>query len=374
MFVFAARLSAWLMGSPIGVGCCAVGLFGVFLVTRTLFPFVLLVWSVLLCIAALRRHVRSKRRHGASLHVASAANQLSQVEMAIQGCVEYAPNEQIAIEAEIQQYGMEFENSGSWNHEWIERARTISVRPFSLRLDDGTVVSVVGTKGGVVFLDEISRTVIHGTLQTHTATLNLSERATVVGQLSQVPGMPSAGDGYRQSGYRWQIAGAPLWVASESTSDYFQKRAKLHKRDAAYYAAAALLPVVPAFRILDRFAGSVDNAIITSVTKYSDDDDGYYKVCSAGAGRSFCDKRPFIKAGATVFARYGNYSANYGTAVNLTHREFSFLLFNCALLLALTVVLWKKSFRGLSWYRRKSFTKSGSGKLPTATTRDDNGN
>lgn len=303
--------------------------------------------------ADLRSKMTNGVQHNAALHEGM---------IAILGKVKYRDNATYAVEAEIDQYGMETEYSGGWHHEWIERKRQLNVHPFGIELADGSVVIVEPPETGLLFADVISHQTITGPTQQLVARLDANEEVVVVGSAT----LPMTNAPYREVALGWRLRGAPMWIVSTSTASDFDERARLHRRQSFQYLALIIPLALVILRVSDRVIGHTEPAVVTSseVVGASDKNDRVH-TCVVGRTTSHCERGAFLyRKGDKGFLRVGHCSANFGAEAKLAGWEHDVMFYVCIAALAAAFVFRRSAYRSLPWYRRASYKLQGDGQLP----------
>lgn len=151
-----------------------------------------------------------------------------------------------AVALAIVQQGREWKGKHGRHHSWTEVSRSLRVRPFWLRLANGSRVRVE-PGDDVVLRDELSRIERRSrTERVRHAELEPGELAHVAGSLSGVG--PSVGAGYRAAAVEPVLRrprGGPLVVSTERPGDTADGRAVVYRGwFLAALALALALPVV----------------------------------------------------------------------------------------------------------------------------------
>lgn len=131
----------------------------------------------------------------------------------------------------IVQFGKEWKVKGGWSHSWTETSRTVDVRPFVVRRDDGTTIKVEpGLR--VVLHDNLSR-FEHAspTTRTRIAEVKPGDRIYVAGKLVDV-GVHGGGGVYREAPRMPRLIPAstgPMVLSTEAPGGTARRLGRLHR-------------------------------------------------------------------------------------------------------------------------------------------------
>ena len=153
----------------------------------------------------------------------------------VHGRVERDDDAKPPVRLEIVQAGTETPTKNGYTHRWSETTRTLSVRPFYLRTENGDTVRVE-PNSQVMLVDGLDETARSGWSRRLVAELTAGEDAFVVGHLERDfdPRMqPNDGTGYRSATSAYVLrppAGGRMLVSTEPLAARFLRRAKFHGR------------------------------------------------------------------------------------------------------------------------------------------------
>lgn len=169
----------------------------------------------LACLLALVIFVRRRREHAAAYERARALESGAPVLrpgeiVTVRGTV--VGDGRPAIEVRIEQVGREYRVKYGYRHTWKEVGRSQVVRPFALRLDDGTELECVVPED-VVFADLLGTEEARGIHRERVARLVGGDSVALSGRLEQVA-RAGAGDGYRDGAVGLRLVAPPRALVS----------------------------------------------------------------------------------------------------------------------------------------------------------------
>lgn len=162
--------------------------------------------------------------------LAAAARSAGPGRAVVRGVVENGGDREPVLRIDISQNGTEWQNKGSWSHQWKETGRKLWARPFGLRTPDGALLQVDPGEGPL-FVTPLEQTVKHHHNQrTRMATVSAGDTVEIV---AAPPPVFPVGAGYRgsaQAGVLRPPAGGRMTIAKEPLEKRFYERAALHKK------------------------------------------------------------------------------------------------------------------------------------------------
>lgn len=171
----------WTVGLGHGFGCLAA--------------FVYFAWRALDASRALARANALEKQPGKAPTSASST-------VTLRGRVE-TEDGRPAMEVRIEQTGHEYKVKHGYRHKWKEVARTTSVRPFAIRLEDGTAIQVRAPEDAIL-VDDIETQPKGFGRRRRVARLLPGASVAVSGSLTEEP-MMGAGEGYRDGAKGWVL-------------------------------------------------------------------------------------------------------------------------------------------------------------------------
>lgn len=335
------------------------------------------VLPVLLAVSCFLR-ARKRRRLAASEaamleHSQDRGSALAEGEILLSGVVEHAPDHDVAVRVDVTQHGTESESSGSWSYRWEEVDREIIVKPFYVRLADGTRVRVLAPSN-VEVADALDRKVlISNTERVLSAELVPGEAIHAHGRLERGENVvPHREAGYRDAPREWQLvpSNGRMLLSSEPLGLGMSKRAAFHRR---YARRAVFVFVVLQLSLANfwvrTFSSDEPVEIVKKEHRVEEDSDGdpvdrYYVII--GLDRALAevdiDSDDFARLPATgkIAIRRGafGWELGGGGALFFLH-ALAAVLFAFAIHIAYAIA--RPATR--PWYRRR-VAHSGSGRLP----------
>lgn len=148
-----------------------------------------------------------------------------------------------AIRLEIQQRGREWSNKGNWSHEWKEEGRSVHVRPFRLRLADGTSITV-DPDDRVRLVDTLETEKFEATHRRRVSEVSHGERVWVSGVITQEGPAGGKATAYRSGPGGLVLRGSrfdPMEIASGDLETQFSYWRSFYGRAAAVIGVIAVL-------------------------------------------------------------------------------------------------------------------------------------
>lgn len=298
---------------------------------------------------------------------------LEEGEILLSGVVEHAPGHEVAVRVDVTQHGTESESSGTWSYRWEEVDREVIVKPFYVRLADGTRVRVLAPPD-VEVADALDRKVlVSKSKRVLSAELIPGEAIHVHGRLERGEAViPSREAGYRDAPREWQLVPAHgrMLLSSEPLGTGMAARAAFHRK---YGRRAVFLVVILQLTFANfwirTFASDEPAKVVQKELRVEEDSDGdpverHFVILQVDGELAdvHIDSNDFprVSEHGTVAIRRGAFGWEIGGGGTLFFfHAIAAVLFSIALHIAYAFS--RPASR--PWYRRQ-VAHSGSGRLP----------
>ena len=199
-----------------------------------------LVWLLLQLLLTLRARTFARRAEASYAGEAP----LQPGPAVLYGEVEYAVTEERAVRLEVDQDGVEREDSGNWTTRWTEVDRRVMAAPFYLRLPSRERVRVEPTEA-VHLVDDMEGVIrVNRARRTRVAELTPGEKIYAAGELAEGRDPEAGTGGYRDTPTALVLGGAPgkpLYLSSRPLGEGLRRQARFDGRSALVILVTAAL-------------------------------------------------------------------------------------------------------------------------------------